>query len=82
MERAQRRRQITGSRVGYVSSGLVVVQRRGDEQGIARRQHRLRQRLLEAADYWCLQDNYWRPALRPASRSVRRQIRDGGPVGD
>ncbi|WP_204336716.1 hypothetical protein, partial [Proteus mirabilis] len=34
MERALRdgRQQITGSRLGYVSSGLIVVPRRGNEQ--------------------------------------------------
>ncbi|HIE0128911.1 Sel1-like repeat sequence [Stenotrophomonas maltophilia] len=86
MERAlsDGRRQITGSRVGYVSSALVVVQRRGDEQGIATPGNIVYDNdYWKAADYWCLQDNYWRPALAPSIEiGAPQQIRDGGPVGD
>ncbi|WP_459048375.1 hypothetical protein [Stenotrophomonas sp. PSU_St99] len=60
MERALRdgRQQITGSRLGYVSSGLIVVPRRGNEQGIVTPGSIVYDNdYWRVADNWCLQDN-------------------------
>lgn len=86
MERALRdgRQQITGSRLGYVSSGLIVVQRRGNEQGIVTPGSIVYDNdYWRAADYWCLQDNYWRPALTPSVEIGRPDtVRDDKAVDD
>lgn len=86
MEQALRdgRQRITGSRVGYVSSGLVVVQRRGSEADIRTPGSIVYDdRYWRAADYWCLQDNYWRPARTPqVDVGVPAVVRDGEPGGD
>ena len=60
------------------------MQRRGDEQGIATPGNIVYDNdYWKAADYWCLQDNYWRPALAPSIEiGAPQQIRDGGPGGD
>lgn len=86
MERAlwDGRRRITGSRVGHVGPGLVVIQRRGSEAGVPTPGSIVYDnRYWRAADYWCLQDNYWRPARAPqVDVGAPTVVRDGEPEGD